>query len=146
MGIYYRSYAILGVRFKLNGPRFETVEKTHSCDHPERTGKTYCPTCGTKVREREVFSKTELAEEFRDKVEEGKMPPGFICVTPSDYFGYHHIGFGITSSREDETNRTTNLHDIDTIRQQIKAILEPWGIFDQEVMDSFGLYSLTLGR
>ena len=142
MGIYYTSYAGLGVIIEAEGPKFRENTVTPSCLHPERSGNRYCPQCGKQVLDHKDTENTDLLESLMDMVHDDiEMPDGYLAVEmtyPHRFF----VGFAITSDSGSEDAKADTLPSYDEIKARLNEILGPLGIYDDR---TFGLYSLTVG-
>ena len=64
MSVSYTSYFIIG--YKIDFARLQLPMAVEpSCGHSQREGNNYCPVCGLKVEEEDVYNE-ELAEDIRE--------------------------------------------------------------------------------
>jgi len=63
MSITTRAYGGIGILLWMNDMKWPTTSK-ESCEHPERVGQKFCPTCGTKVET--IVEETDTREYFVD--------------------------------------------------------------------------------
>jgi hypothetical protein len=142
LGIYYTSYAGLGVMIDARGPAFKTEVVIPSCEHPERQGHRFCPECGTKVQDRRSTESTDLLETLLYLVnKEIEMPDGYMAAELG-YEDKFFVGFCATSERDTLWAGVREPPSYDEIKATLKKILEPLGLYDSS---TFGLYSLTIG-
>jgi hypothetical protein len=121
MGVDVDSFVGIGVR--LNSVAMRTGKMTvDSCNHPEREGNKFCPTCGKLVTSREVddSSRWELMDDFlQDLNDQGGLPDGFIYQRDnySGRDGFNFLGWGniVGKDNEPEVVDTSDLPDMDMV-------------------------------
>ena len=145
MGIYMSSHAMIGVKFT---PTHKTKEVTiRGCDHSE-SKSNFCAICGKKM----WINGTIFIHQFEDIHEDildsvavklnGRFD-GFV-VTAWDYNSENfYLGYGATVENHEDVR--IPLIDFEHIKNDLKEILEEFGIWEQ-CKDSFGLWVVSTGN
>jgi hypothetical protein len=145
LGIYYTSYAVIGVRVPeaaLGGKI--TKVSVPSCEHPAREGHAFCPVCGKKVATRVETDCEHNSYERAEAIVEALGEGEWLCAGPNDGFDSVFVGWGGRSSRDDEYEFVP-LPDPATVLQRLREVLEPMGFWDAKVEATFGLHAVTMG-
>lgn len=92
MGVEYSPFAGVGIILDLEKLNKEG-SVAHSCEHPERRGQRFCPTCGVEVK---TYTTSDDSARFavEEQFEGMSLPHDFIC-TQYDRNAYTwFLGFG----------------------------------------------------
>lgn len=145
MGIYMSSCAIIGVKIT---PTSETKAfRVRGCNHAE-TSEPFCSNCGAKMWK----TGTETVNQFQYLYDDFLNPvmdqlaahfDGLIVIETDHEMDNVWIGYGATV--ENHENALIPLRDYEQIKNEIKEVLEGFGVWEQ-CKDSFGLWVLSTGR
>jgi len=141
LGIYYTSYAIIGVKVDLK--KFTEVVKGTSCNHSEQEGHPFCPVCGKRVTNHSETRWTDEWDAFSNRMDE--TPKHYYYISNNEDHDYGYFGYGSSSDR-DEGETKAEIPDISEIKGVIESILTEWGLWDEKTEKTFAFYSITDGR
>lgn len=150
MGTHYTSYAMIGVKIPV-AHLYETVMEP-PCKHVIPDGSKHCPVCGVKNQKvKKVYADRlmELLDIINTEVEPGYIWADHTEADMKDRCIYY--GYGVSSDRDRLENKHYRNPDLGAILPAIRAKLEAEPLvhyitWTKEIEDSYGLYSLTIGR
>ena len=150
MSAVYYAYAVIGVRLLPEQFVTKDVRPVRGCEH--KFDSDFCPLCGSpKWKERKISFDALVTDEGDDELDVFHGIP--VSYDTDD----RHVYLGITAKITDEgcgpdiatqsgrgpefvgLSRTTTKISVEQIREKLKSVLEPLGIWDEK---SFGLWAV----
>lgn len=135
MSVVYYAYAVVGVRLLPKQFVTKDVKRVRGCKH--EFDSDFCPVCGSpKWREEKISFDALATDEGDDKLDVFHGIP--VCYNTDDQYVY----LGITAKTSyygEEDECEINILSIEQIREKLKSVLEPLGIWDEK---SFGLWAV----
>ncbi|UTU10240.1 hypothetical protein CcrRB23_gp378 [Caulobacter phage RB23] len=146
MATEYSPIAGIGILLDLGKLKTPGADE-HSCAHPERLGKKFCPTCGAKVWCR-PGTNSDRVFDVTIELESMSLPEHMVL----GFYDYDNdiwfLGFGVSFDR-DEAVGPLPLPNLKALDDSIQAILSRLTKIDDPsvivVPDSFGFHAAMPG-
>jgi hypothetical protein len=135
MGVDYTAYAVIGVEIdptKLTRPKVVPHD-----EHPVPPGARFCPECGAPA----TINVLELIEGYDDDADRDDQFYQEVTGYPLVRNDKTDVVGGLIAEVNDwkHTTRFVRLGDLERLKAEMQAKLEPMGLWDES---KFGLYAL----
>lgn len=131
MGADYYSYLIVGCSVDEDKFKIPTKVRACKCDVDKIEDMKFCPKCGEEVwtEDYDLIEGYEEDESFLglDLVYNTDNENCWIAIRKKEIGGYH----------KDDCDKLDRNDDIEQLKEELKAKLEPHGLWDEE---SFGIW------
>jgi hypothetical protein len=149
-GVSFYTTAVIGVSVDIR--KAERREVRPGCRHPVPEGAAFCPTCGAKTQvEVSIWPEAWQEEATPERGGSVYLVADWLFYEPGGFVGGYHdygepyfvLGHGVHFGgwqSKDGMERADLPEDPQALLGRLRELLTPFGVWDEEVEKSFGLW------